>query len=97
MSCYAKLNICLCMNATDYKMCIRVLNQTARVAECVHAYERVIFVCDTRIRRVSDACHTHLALNLSPVCTVCICFTRQTTFNINKYLNVFERYFYTAC
>ena len=55
------------MNATDYKVCIRVLNQTARVTERVHAYEYVIFACVTR---VSDACHTRLALNLSPVCTV---------------------------
>ena len=26
-----------------------------------------------------------------------VCSTRQTTFSINKHLNVFERYFYTAC
>ena len=55
------------MNDTDYKMCIRVLNQTARVALRVHAYERVILV---RVTCVSDVYQTHSALNLSPVCTV---------------------------
>ena len=35
------------MNATDYKVCIRMLNQTARMAEHVHMYPRVIFVCVT--------------------------------------------------
>ena len=55
------------MNTTDYKMCIRVLNQTAHVALRAHVYECVILV---RVTHVSDACHTRLTLNLSPVCTV---------------------------
>ena len=45
MSCYTKLDIVYVrMNTTDYKVCIRVLNQTARMAERVHVYERMIFV-----------------------------------------------------
>ena len=50
------------MNATDYKVCIRVLNQAAcvYVAERVHVYRRVIFV---RVTSISDACHTCLVLN----------------------------------
>ena len=51
------------MKATDYKVCVRVLNQTARVAKCVHVYECVIFVHVTHVR---------LALNLSLVCTITI-------------------------
>ena len=57
------------MKAIDYKVCICVLNQTARVAARVHAYKCVILV---RVTRVSDTCHTRLALNLSPVCTVVV-------------------------
>ena len=38
----------LCMNATDYKVFIRVFNQTARVTERVHAYEHMIVVHVTR-------------------------------------------------
>ena len=55
------------MNATDYKVYTHMLNQTARVAKHIHAYEHVIFV---RVTRVSDACHTRLVLNLLLVCTV---------------------------
>ena len=46
---------------------MRVLNQTVHVAVRVHVYERVKLV---RVTRVSHACHTHLPLNLPPVCTV---------------------------
>ena len=55
------------MNATDYKVCIRMLDQTACMAERVHAYAHVIFV---HVTHVSDVCHTCSALNLSSVCTV---------------------------
>ena len=51
---------------------MRVLNQILRVAVHVHMYECVKLVCVTH---VSDACHTRLPLNLSPVYTViAICY-----------------------
>ena len=69
------------MNVTVI-VCIRVLNQTACVAERVHAYERVIFV---RVTSVSDACHTHLACMLL-VCTVHI---RSYTVEIHNYVVIY--------
>ena len=46
---------------------MHMLNQTTRVVVRVHAYKHVKLVSVTR---VSDACHTCLSLNLSPVCTI---------------------------
>ena len=37
------------MNITEYKVCVRVLNQTACVAEHVHVYSCMIFVYVTYV------------------------------------------------
>ena len=46
---------------------MRVLNQITRMAMRLHAYKHMKLV---HVTHVSDSCHMHLPLNLTPVCTI---------------------------
>ena len=52
------------MNATDYKVYIRVSNQRGQACTHVATHDFV------HVIHISDVCYTYLALNLSPACTV---------------------------